>query len=75
MRVLTTILPGHRIELSAPELPEGQTVEVIIRQPSNDVERCSMLDLLKSLPSGPRSFPTWQEVERHLQQERDSWDR
>ena len=26
----TTILPGHRIEVSAPELPEGRSATVLI---------------------------------------------
>jgi hypothetical protein len=30
LRIQTTILPGHRIEIAAPELPEGQWVEVIV---------------------------------------------
>ena len=30
---------------------------------------------LRSLPPGPRSADTWEEVERIFQQERDSWDR
>jgi hypothetical protein len=30
LRLQTTVLPGHRIEISAPELPDGGNVEVII---------------------------------------------
>ena len=34
VKLHTKVLPGHRIELSSPELPEGQEVEVEVR-PSN----------------------------------------
>jgi len=40
LRVETTVLPGHRLEISAPDLPEGGKVEVIVRlleQPSRPV--------------------------------------
>jgi hypothetical protein len=30
LRVGTTVLPGHRLEVSSPELPEGANVEVIV---------------------------------------------
>ena len=35
----------------------------------------SMLEFLESLPPGPRAFPTWEEYERHLQEEKDAWER
>jgi hypothetical protein len=34
VKMHTKVLPGNRIELSSPELPEGQEVEVEVR-PSN----------------------------------------
>ena len=76
LRMETTILPGHRLEISAPELPEGIKVEVIIILPEkSEPRRLSMLEFLESLPPGPRAFPTWDEYERHLREERNSWDR
>lgn len=45
LRVETTVLPGHRLEISAPDLPEGGKVEVIVRlleqspQPVRDADR------------------------------------
>jgi hypothetical protein len=76
LRVQTTILPGHRIEISAPELPEGDTVEVIVLLPARTLPpRRSLLEWLDSLPPGPRSYSTWEEVEQHLQEERDAWER
>ena len=76
LRMETTILPGHRLEVSAPELPEGARVEVIVILPTTtSPPRQPMLEFLKSLPPGPRAFPTWDEYERHLQEEKDAWER
>lgn len=76
LRMETTILPGHRLEISAPELPEGARVEVIIVLPEKPTSPFrSALEFLESLPPGPRAFPTWEEYERHLREEKDSWDR
>jgi hypothetical protein len=76
LRLETTILPGHRIEVTAPDLPEGARVEVTValaqQRPS---EFGSALEFLESLPAGPRAFPTWEDYERHLQEERNSWER
>jgi hypothetical protein len=33
------------------------------------------LEFLEALPPGPRSYPTWEEIERRIQEERDAWDR
>jgi hypothetical protein len=76
LRMGTTILPGHRLEITAPELSEGAKVEVIVVLPETpQPHRVSMLEFLKSLPSGPRAFPTWEEHERHLREEKDAWER
>jgi hypothetical protein len=73
LRMETTVLPGHRLELSAPELPEGATVEVIVILPGRARPQFrSALEFLESLPPGPRAFPTWEEYERHLREEKDS---
>lgn len=76
LRMETTVLPGHRLEISAPELPEGAKVEVIVFLPEKPKPRfASALEFLESLPPGPRAFPTWEEYEKHLREEKDSWDR
>jgi len=76
LRMETTILPGHRLEISAPELPEGAKVEVIVVLPGKpEPQFGSALEFLESLPPGPRAFKTWEEYEQHLREERDSWDR
>ena len=34
LRLTTTVLSGHRIEITAPELPEGACVDLIVTDPS-----------------------------------------
>ena len=34
LRLSTTVLPGHRIEVTAPELPEGACVDLFVTDPS-----------------------------------------
>jgi len=76
LRMETTVLPGQRLEISSPELPEGAKVEVIVVLPEPPQPRfASALEFLESLPPGPRAFPTWEEYERHLREEKESWDR
>jgi hypothetical protein len=76
LRLETTILPGHRLEVSAPELPEGVKVEVIIVMPKKPEPHFgSALEFLESLPPGPRAFPTWEEYERFLREEKNAWER
>jgi hypothetical protein len=76
VRIETTVLPGHRLEISDVQLPEGARVEVsivVLEQPQP--RRLSMLEFLDSLPPGPRAFPTWDEYEQHLREEKDAWER
>ena len=75
-RIETTVLPGNRVEFSAPELPEGAHVEVTVVVPSQTAPaRMSMIDFLKTLPPRPLVFKTSAEVNEYLQEERNSWDR
>ena len=78
VRMETTVLPGHRVEVTDPKLPEGAKVEVIVvlaEKPQRQF--ASALEFLESLPPGPspRCFPTWEEYEKFLREEKESWDR
>ncbi|MGH7174173.1 MAG: hypothetical protein ACRELG_28220 [Gemmataceae bacterium] len=76
LRMETTVLPGHRLEISHPELPEGAKVEVIVvLSEKPQAKFASALEFLESLPPGPRAFPTWEEYEKHLQEEKNAWER
>jgi hypothetical protein len=76
LRMETTILPGHRLEVSDPKLPEGVKVEVIVVLPEKAAPaRRSMLEFLATLPPGPLLFKTPEDANRYIQEERDSWER
>jgi hypothetical protein len=76
LRLRATVQPGHRLEVVAPELPEGETVEVLVQfSPPPAPARGGILDFLDALPPGPRSAASWEEVDRQFHQERDAWDR
>jgi hypothetical protein len=74
LRTETTVLPGHRIEISAPELSEGARMEVIIIPATTPAPaQRSALEVIESL-HGHRLFQTPEQVRRYLHEERDSWD-
>jgi hypothetical protein len=74
LRIKTTILTEGKIEISAPQLRSGETVEIIVLLPeSRDVTRRSALDILAEAP-GQRLFKTAAEVDAYIREERNSWD-
>ena len=82
LKLRTTILPGHRIEVTAPELPESGEVELIIvlpepvlPAPTGQDKTQGVWDYIQSLPPVQRTPEEWAEVERELREDRDSWDR
>ncbi len=76
LHIVTKVLPGNRVEVTNPELKEGDEVEVVIKSASPDASaEMTLMQFLDSLPEGPRSAATWEEVERQFREERDSWDR
>jgi len=75
LRLETTVLPGHRLEVSDPELPEGVKVEVIVVLPAPSMRPPSMLEFLATLPPGPLLFKTPEDANRYVKEERDSWER
>jgi len=55
-------------------LPEGAKVIVIaLKKPTRQFD--SALEFLESLPPGSHAFTTWEECERFLREECNSWDR
>jgi len=83
LRITTRVLPGHRVEIVAPELIDGEAVEVFVvmpeaaHKPESEpaAPAQSLMEFLDALPPGPRSAPTWEEIEHTLQEERNAWDR
>jgi hypothetical protein len=73
LQIRTTVLPGHRIEIRAPELPEGRsaTVVVLLDEPEQPKRRLS--EVLAGYPGG-QLFRTAEEVDAYLRAEREAWD-
>lgn len=76
LHLTTRVGPGHKIEVVAPQLDEGDAVEVfVVAARPREPRKRTVHEFLSSLPPGPRSYPTWEEFERAFQEERNSWDR
>lgn len=75
VRMTTTVLPGHKIEITSPDLPVGGTVEVTVTVPTPPApEGKGILDFINSSPF--RKTPEeWDQFEKDFQEERNSWDR
>jgi len=71
----TTILPGGKIEITDPNLPSGESVEVVVLLPDSGKKNGdSAIDILNKSP-GHRLFQTAEEVDFYIHGERGSWDR
>jgi hypothetical protein len=67
------VLSGGRVEIASPDLLEGQIVEVtVVPRPKTPASGPNILEFFDSLPPGPRGAKTWEELERHFQEERNS---
>jgi hypothetical protein len=80
IRVRATVQPGGKIEVTDPQLPVGQPVEVVVTVPDVAVVKTrppemGVYDWLQSLPPSNRTAEEWAERERQIQEEKDSWDR
>lgn len=72
-RMRTQVGPDGRIDVSVPEWPPGQPVEVTVRPLDDTTPRRSALDILCEAPGG-LVFKTVEEVDQYIRGERDSWD-
>ena len=75
LRISTNILPGKRIEITAPELPEEGRVDLIVLLPEQPAKSVGVLDYIEAIPVRDRSAGYWATRDRELQADRDSWDR
>jgi hypothetical protein len=74
LQVTTTVLPGHRIEIQAPELPEGRKATVLVMLEDEAFPKRPLAEVLAAHPGG-RLFHSAEEVDAYLRAERDSWDK
>ena len=73
VEVRTKVLPGHRIEIEDPGLPDGRqaTVFVVLE---DTIPKRPIFEVLKDYP-GRKLFQSAKEVDDYLKEERESWDR
>lgn len=75
VRMKTKVLPGGKIEISAPELIAGQEATIVVTVEDYKLNgQGHVIDLLKNLP-GHQLFHTPEEIDTHIREERESWDR
>ena len=73
-RTTAQVGPGHRIEIVAPELTEGERMEVILLPVDKKQER-NAFETIEALNLPVQDAAYWEERERELKESRDSWDR
>jgi len=75
LHIKTKVLPGKKIEIAAPDLIEGEAVEVFVVMPKRrGRRRRTVLDMIED-KEFPKARRTAEEIDRYIQEERDSWDR
>lgn len=75
LHVSAAVARGNKIEVSSPNLKEGESVDVFVfPAASNPPARRSALEIIESL-QGHRLFQSGEEVDTYLKQQRGAWDR
>ncbi|MBW4540208.1 MAG: hypothetical protein KME43_13825 [Myxacorys chilensis ATA2-1-KO14] len=70
IRQTVTVQPGGLIELRSPELPPGETVEVIVLLEAKPAHQ----KLGDFIGAAQGNFPTPEAVDQFVRQERDAWE-
>ncbi|MBW4631012.1 MAG: hypothetical protein KME30_03630 [Iphinoe sp. HA4291-MV1] len=74
LHITTHVLPGNKIEIQIPEAKEGDTVDIFVILPDKSLsKRSSVLELIEQICS-KRPFRSTENIDRQLQEERDSWE-
>ncbi len=73
VRLQTVVLPGGKIEVSAPELVPGQRATVFVVLEEEPAKKRPALDIIAGF-KGHGVFKTAEEVDAYIREERDSWD-
>lgn len=74
-RIRAVVKSGGKIEVVAPELKEGQAVEVIIEAENAGTPRPRTIQDVLAQCDGRRAFKNAAEVDAYIREERDAWDR
>jgi hypothetical protein len=75
LRITTKVLPGNKIEIKFPKAEIGDNVDVFVILPEKSgAKRRNVLELIEQIRSQNSSFRTAEDIDKQLQEERDSWD-
>ena len=74
LHIITRVLPGKRVEVSSEQLREGDAVEVIVRPKVENNSQQSAIEIIETSHQ-QGSGRSVEEINRHVQEERNSWDR
>ena len=78
LRLKTRTLAGKRLDVTIPELEEGEEVEIIVLRSESQIpsstDFTTFHEFLHTVASGPHPFQTWEEYERALKQEKEAWE-
>ncbi len=74
LHITTKVLPGNKIEIEIPEAQIGDSVDVFVVLPEKvKTKKRSVIEILKDVHS-KRPPKSAEEIDRYLQEERESWD-
>lgn len=73
IQIQTRVLPGNRVEITSPELAEGEIVNVTVSKDESSRPKRSVLEMIESFPVG-RIFKSANEIVAFLAEERRSWE-
>lgn len=74
LRMKAKVLPGGKIEISAPELIAGQEATIVVTVEDSKLNgQGHVIDLLKNV-TGHQLFSTAEEIDAYIREERKSWD-
>jgi hypothetical protein len=74
LRITTKVLPGNKIEIEIPQAEIGDSVDVFVILPEKkEPLRRSVLELIEEVRS-KHAFRTAEDIDKQLQEERNSWD-
>ncbi|CBN57917.1 MULTISPECIES: hypothetical protein [Kamptonema] len=74
LHIKSKVLPGNKLEIDIPDGAVGDSVDVFIILPQKtEPKQVSVIELLEKVHS-QRAPRTAEEIDRELQEEKNSWD-
>lgn len=74
LHITTKVLPGNKIEVEIPDAQIGDSVDVFVVLPEKaEPKKRSVIEILEEVHA-KRPPKSAEEIDKYLQQERESWD-